>query len=203
METRAEPRCIGGAAVWRNFSNRGPQAGADGEGSSRRRELRWRSRGRRRWESRYNVQRKMRRRSAVGAGWESVHIQRSLRGMSRSEGNWGPRFCSTAPAQHPPLPRHQISPVGWPSGGDESRAEVHRGCGGVAHIQRSLRGMSRSEGNWGPRFCSTAPAQHPPLPRHQISPVGWPSGGDESRAEVHRGCGGVAELFQPRPAGRC
>ena len=96
--------------------------------------LHWRSRGRRRWESRYNVQRKMRRRSAVGAGWESVHIQRSLRGMSRSEGNWGPRFCSTAPAQHPPLPRHQISPVGWPSGGDESRAEVHRGCGGVAEL---------------------------------------------------------------------
>jgi hypothetical protein len=113
VETRAEPRCIGCAAVWRNFSNRGPQAGADGEGSSRRRELRWRSRDRRRWESRYTVQQKMRRRSAVGAGWESVHIQRSLRGMSRSEGNWGPRFCSTAPAQHPPLPRHQISPVGY------------------------------------------------------------------------------------------
>ena len=27
------------------------------------------------------------------------------------------------------------------------------------HIQRSLRWMSRSDGNWGPRFCSTAPAQ--------------------------------------------
>ena len=121
-------------AMQRNFSNRGPQAGADGEGSSRRRELRWRSRGRRSWESRYTVQQKMRRRSAVGAGWESVHIQRSLRWMSRSDGNWGPRFCSTAPAQHPSLPRHQISPVGWPSGGDESRAEVHRVCGGVAEL---------------------------------------------------------------------
>src|SRR6266852_4751232 len=66
----------------------------------------------------------MRRRSAVGAGWESVHIQRSLRWMSRSDGNWGPRFCSTAPAQHPPLLLHQISPWAGRSGEDESRAEV-------------------------------------------------------------------------------
>src|SRR5579864_4129099 len=40
--------------------------------------------------------------------WESVHVQRALRWMSRSEGNWGPRFCSTAPAQHPTVLRHQI-----------------------------------------------------------------------------------------------
>jgi hypothetical protein len=122
--------------------NRGPQAGANGEGSSRRRELRWRSRDRRRWESRYTVQRKMRRRSAVGAGWESVHIQRSLRWMSRSAGNWGPQFCSTAPAQHPHSPAIRFPPWGGPA--VETRAE--------------------------PRCI---------------------------------GCGGVAELFKPRPAGRC
>jgi len=56
----------------------------------------------------------MRRRSAVGAGWESVHIQRSVRWMSRSDGNWGPRFWSTAPAQHPPLLLHQIYPWAGP-----------------------------------------------------------------------------------------
>ena len=61
----------------------------------------------------------MRRRSAVGAGWESVHIQRSLRWMSRSDGNWGPRFCSTAPAQHPPLLLHQISPWARPTASHE------------------------------------------------------------------------------------
>jgi hypothetical protein len=44
---REQSRGASGAAVWRNFSNRGPQAGADGEGSSRRRELRWRPRERR------------------------------------------------------------------------------------------------------------------------------------------------------------
>src|SRR6266852_6309168 len=76
----------------------------------------------------------MRRRSAVGAGWESVHIQRSLRWMSRSDGNWGPRFCSTAPAQHPPLLLHQISPwAGRPLCGDEGRLDVRcvRWCGGT------------------------------------------------------------------------
>src|SRR5258708_4125977 len=173
----------------------------------------------------------MRRCSAVGAGWESVHIQRSLRWMSRSDGNWGPRFCSTAPAQHPPLLLHQISPwAGRPLCGDEGRDHMRTLlCSGgqfisypVGYIQtitqresaqavldtmlyrmkcirRAWAGtvsmfffflmirrpprstlfpyttlfrswMSRSDGNWGPRFCSTAPAQHPPLLLHQISP---------------------------------
>jgi hypothetical protein len=131
---REQSRGASGAAVWRNFSNRGPQAGADGEGSSRRRELRWRPRERR---GGIAVQRTTENAAAFGSRrrGKSVHIQRSLRGMSRSDGNWGMRRRSAVGA-------------GWES----------------VHIQRSLRGMSRSDGNWGPRFCSTAPAQHPTPP---------------------------------------
>jgi len=45
----------------------------------------------------------------------------------------GPTILFDRPRPAPPLPRHQISPVGWPSGGDQSRAEVHRvrRCGGT------------------------------------------------------------------------
>ena len=76
----------------------------------------------------------MRRRSAVGAGWESVHIQRSLRWMSRSDGNWGPRFCSTAPAQHP-----HSSSIRFPRGLAGRSVETRAGstcdaCDGAAEL---------------------------------------------------------------------
>ena len=60
---------------------------------------------------------------------------------------------------------------------------------GIGTCKRWLRGMSRSEGNWGPQFCSTAPAQHPSLPRHQIFFLGPPLRGDQSRADVRWGAG--------------
>src|SRR5260370_808624 len=39
--------------------------------------------------------------SAVGAGWGSLHIQRSLRLMSRRDGIWGPRFFFLIIGRHP------------------------------------------------------------------------------------------------------
>ena len=166
----------------RNFSNRAQHASADGEEAADRRKC---DGGR-----------------ASGPGSKSVQCKRSLGGMSRAEVRWGPRFCSTAPAQHPHPLLHQISPWAGRSGEDESRAEVRcvrrnfsnraqhasadgeeaadrRKCDGgrasgpgskSVQCKRSLGGMSRAEVRWGPRFCSTAPAQHPHPLLHQISP---------------------------------
>jgi len=107
-----------GAAVWRNFSNRGPQAGTDGEEAA----------GGGRCEGgpavgpgRYTVQRKCEAAERAAAGGNRYTVQR---GMSRTAVRWGPRFCSTAPGQDPPTPPPADFPVGRPLGGDECRADV-------------------------------------------------------------------------------
>ena len=63
----------------------------------------------------------MRRRPEGRPRSESVHCKRSLGGMSRADVSWGPRFSSTAPAQHPHPLLHQISP--WAGRSVEANAE--------------------------------------------------------------------------------
>jgi hypothetical protein len=55
-------------------------------------------------------------------------------------------------------------------------------------VQRWLRGRSRAVVRWGPRFCSTAPVQDPPLLLHQISP--WGGHAVETRAGQRCDAGG-------------
>ena len=62
-------------------------------------------------------------------------------------------------------------------------------------VHRLLRGLSRADVRWGPRFCSTAPCRIPRPLLHQISL--WARHSVGTRAEPTRdGCGGAAEFFQ-------
>jgi hypothetical protein len=81
-----------GAAVRRNFSNRGPQAGADGEEAAA--------------DGRCDGG------PAGGPGRNRHTVQRSLRWLSRTAVRWGPRFCSTAPRQEPPPLTSSVPSVG-------------------------------------------------------------------------------------------
>jgi hypothetical protein len=88
---------------------------------------------------------------------------------SRADVRWvrrcGGTFQTVARRQAPTVRKQR-------STGD-ARASPRAAAGGNRYtVQRSLRGMSRTDVRWGPRFCSTAPGQDPPSLLHQISL--WP-----------------------------
>ena len=88
------------AAVRRNFLNRRPQAGTDGEEAT--------------------DGRKCEGGPACGPGRNRYTVQRSLRWQSRTAVRWGPRFCSTAPRQDPPPLASFVSQLGQGMGVGEA-----------------------------------------------------------------------------------
>jgi hypothetical protein len=102
-----------------------------------------------------------------------------------------PRFRSPDKDDAVPTVRKQRST------GDAMAAQRAAAGGNRYTVQRSLRGMSRTDVRWGPRLCSTAPGQDPPLLLHQISL--WGRRSVETRAERRcDACGGMAEFFNRR-----
>ena len=100
-------RATGYGAVRRNFSNRGPQAGADGEESADGGKCDGGAVG-----VRVGNGTPYRARCvgvpAVGAGGNRYAVQRARRWVNRVKVRWNPQFCSTAPPGTPIPPVHSF-----------------------------------------------------------------------------------------------
>jgi len=176
----------------RNFSNRGPQAGADGEEATGGRENAMAARG----SARVGIGTRFNARYAGGAEPLSGGAHDSLRPPPAGSPAprlirfpVGPAVLWVPSAEHAQWVRGEAFQISAPSisapDKDDAVPRVRKAVRGRCDgrpavgpgwnrysVQRSLRWMSGTDVRWDPQFCSTAPAQDPPVPPPSDFPVG-------------------------------